>query len=594
MALALRFTASTSLYTQIRLTSQIFTPSVKSIPAQVRHTGRCTCVNPKISDEKIVRRSANYQSPIWNYDYVQSLDNKFVGGTYVSLAMKLKEDVKKMLKEVVDPLDGLEMIDDLQRLGVFYHFEDEIKRVLESIYNNNKHEKGNEDDLHAMSLKFRLLRQYGYNVPQEAFEKFMDETGHFKSCLCKDIRGTLSLYEASFLSFRGESILEEARNFATKNLEQHHKRKDSDQDLASLVSHALELPLHWRMPRLEARWFIDLCERRPNMNPTLLQLAKLDFNMVQATHQEDLKHMSRWWSKTGLAKKLGFARDRLMENFLWTIGLNFKPQFSNLRRNITIVNALITTIDDVYDVYGTLDELEIFTSAVERWDISAIEQLPDYMKICYLALLNSINEMGYETLKEQGIHIIPHLQKSWADLCKCYLKEAKWYYSGYTPTLEEYMNNAWISISAPAILTHAYFLCTNPITPEGSECSNKYPNIFQWSGTILRLADDMGTSPDEIMRGDTPKSIQCYMYETGASEEDAREHIKYFIRETWKQMNEDRFENSAFSRTLVEIAMNLARMSQCMYQYGDGHAAQGRDTKDRVLSLLVNPISLEY
>jgi len=265
-----------------------------------------------------------------------------------------------------------------------------------------------------------------------------------------------------------------------------------------------------------------------------------------------------------------------------------------LRRNITVVIALVTTIDDVYDVYGTLDELEIFTNAVERWDISAMEQLPDYMKICFLALLNSINEMGYETLKEQGVHIIPHLQKSWEDLCKCYLVEAKWYYNGYKPTFEEYMKNAWISISAPAILTHAYFLCTNPITPEGSECSTKYPSIFQWSGTILRLADDLGTSPDEMKRGDNPKSIQCYMYETGASEEDACKYIKYLIGETWKKMNEDRFADSPFPQTLVEIAMNLARMSQCMYQYGDGHATQGQETKDRVLSLLINPIPLEY
>ena len=29
------------------------------------------------------------------------------------------------------------------------------------------------------------------------------------------------------------------------------------------------------------------------MNPILLELAKLDFNIVQATHQEDLKQVSR-------------------------------------------------------------------------------------------------------------------------------------------------------------------------------------------------------------------------------------------------------------------------------------------------------------
>ena len=54
-------------------------------------------------------------------------------------------------------------------------------------------------------------------------------------------------------------------------------------------------------------------------------------------------------------------------NFLWTIGSIFEPQFGYYRRTLTKVNALITTIDDIYDVYGTLDELELFTDAVERY-----------------------------------------------------------------------------------------------------------------------------------------------------------------------------------------------------------------------------------
>ncbi|KAF5937900.1 hypothetical protein HYC85_025406 [Camellia sinensis] len=85
------------------------------------------------------------------------------GDIYVKGAEKLKEEVKRMLAEVVDPLGGLEMIDDLQTLGVFYHFEDEIKRVLDNIRNDDK---WNNKDLHSTSLQFRLLRQHGYNIPQ--------------------------------------------------------------------------------------------------------------------------------------------------------------------------------------------------------------------------------------------------------------------------------------------------------------------------------------------------------------------------------------------------------------------------------------------
>ncbi|GFS37415.1 terpenoid cyclases/Protein prenyltransferases superfamily protein [Actinidia rufa] len=425
----------------------------------------------------------------------------------------LKEDVKRLLDQVVDPLDGLGLIDDLQRLGVFYHFEDEINRILESTYNHINEGWNTDEDLQATSLKFRLLRQHGYTISEDVFKNFTDEIGNFKTCLYEDVKGLLYLYEASYFSFEGERILEEARDFATKNLKNILNRKDmiDDEDLAILVSHALEVPTHWRMQRLDARWFIDMYERRPNLSPTLLLLAKLDFNMVQATHQEDLKHMSRWWNNTGLGQKLSFARDRLMENFLWTIGMDFKPQNSYLRKNLTIVAALITTIDDVYDVYGTLDELERFTNAVERWDLSEMEHLPAYMKICFLALFNSINEMGYDTLKEQGVHIIPYLQKT-----------------------------------------------------------------------------------DEMIRGDIPKSIQCYMHETGASEEDARKHMKYLIGKAWKKMNEARVEDGPlFFRAFIESPENLARMAQCMYQYGDGHAAQGPETRDLVKSLLINPILLD-
>lgn len=55
-----------------------------------------------------------------------------------------------------------------------------------------------------------------------------------------------------------------------------------------------------------------------------------------------------------------------MENFLWSVGMTFEPQFGYCRRMSTRNLSLITTIDDIYDVYGTMEELELFTNAVER------------------------------------------------------------------------------------------------------------------------------------------------------------------------------------------------------------------------------------
>ena len=63
---------------------------------------------------------------------------------------------------------------------------------------------------------------------------------------------------------------------------------------------------------------------------------------------------------------MSFARDQLMENFYWTVGIGFEPELSYFRRMGTKIVALITMIDDVYDVYGTLDELKLFTDAIER------------------------------------------------------------------------------------------------------------------------------------------------------------------------------------------------------------------------------------
>ncbi|CAI9770019.1 unnamed protein product [Fraxinus pennsylvanica] len=369
----------------------------------------------KPCDQTVIRRSGNYRPPMWEFDYIQTLNSEYAGDSYVARALELKMQVKMMLDEAVEPLEQLELIDNLQRLGISYHFEDEIKQMLTII--NKKYSKNHEPeikDLYATALEFRLLRQHGFTVSQEVFNCFKNDKGDFNPILRNDTKGLLQLYEASFLSTEGETTLDIAREFTMKHLKD---QPSVDRDSALLVHHALELPLHWTIPRAEAWWFINVYGERSDMNPILLEFSNLNFNIVQTTYQQELKNVSRWWKRTGLAEKLPFVRDRLVECFFWNIGILFEPQYGLFRTVSTKVFVLITIIDDVYDVYGTLEELELFTDAVERWDVNAIEQLPEYMQICYLALYNFVNEQAYDILKEKGLVIIPYLRKAVSLIC---------------------------------------------------------------------------------------------------------------------------------------------------------------------------------
>ncbi|KAL0442876.1 UNVERIFIED_CONTAM: Trans-alpha-bergamotene synthase [Sesamum latifolium] len=510
---------------------------------------------------------------------------------YVEQAEKLKRPVKMIIDETEDLLDQLELIDNLQRLDISNHFQDRIEKILDSIYRTVEcDDKHKERDLYLTALQFRLLRQHGYYVPQEVFCCFMEEDGNFMECLADDVKGILSLYEASFLSLEGETILDLAKDFSTRHLTERLEQI-TEPSLADQVRHALELPLHWRVQKLEAKWFMCIYESRFDANLILLELAKLDFNIVQAKYQDEIKQMSRWYKETGLPEKLRFARHRLAECFLWALGFTPEPHFGYARKILTKIAVLITIMDDIYDVYGTLDELEVFTQTIERWDINALDRLPEYMRICFLALFNCANEMAYDVLRDQDFNIISNLRKLWAELSRAYYLEATWYHSGYFPSTEEYLNTAWVSISGPVLLFHAYFCITNPINKGELQSLERYPGIIRWPSMVLRLTDDLGTTSGEIRKGDVPKSIQCYMHETGCNEEDARKYVKHLIDATLKKMNKDILIEKPV-KNFRTTAMNLARIALCVYQFGDGFGIPHHETKKNLVSLIVKPIPM--
>ncbi|KAF7849930.1 hypothetical protein BT93_L0113 [Corymbia citriodora subsp. variegata] len=546
-----------------------------------------------IENPEIVRRSANWKPNVWDYKLLQSLKVDYTEDKYAEQVRRLKEEVRGLFDKEMNQVAKLEFIDAVQRLGLGYHFKTEIKKVLSSIYNNSK-DAQLSDDLYTTSLRFRLLRQYGYNILQDLFQKFMNKTGTFNESLNKDVRGLLGLYEASFLGLEGETILDEAGNFASKHL------KDLNLDkvpaiLASHVSHALDMPIHWRPNRLEARWFMDMYEKQHDMIPSLLRLAKIDFNLVQSVHKKEISNMARWWVELG-ANKMTFFRDRLVEHYFWCCAMLFEPQYAAFREMTTKLACMVTLIDDVYDVYGTQEELELLTDFIVRWNITDIDKLPPTIRDSFMALYNTTNEIGYWAMRELGINTIPYMRKVWADECKAYIKEFHWYNKGIKPTLKEYMDNAVDSIGGLIMLLGSYFLTTDKLTEVGLDHVSKIPSVMHCSAKIVRLNNDLSTSLHELARGDNFKALECYMNETSDSEEAAREHVRHMLRKTWKRMNKYVLVDYPFPGfgPFLGACLNFARASQCFYQYGDGHGLPNNETKDHLLSALFDPVPLDW
>ncbi|CAJ2633819.1 unnamed protein product [Trifolium pratense] len=347
----------------------------------------------------------------------------------------LKYNVRKMLVTKSEkPLGKIHLIDSICRLRVSYHFEHEIEEVLQHIHNNyvKNGEITFENDIFSVATLFRLLRQHGFHVLPNVFNKFKDKQGNFSERLTRDIEGMLSLYEATHIMVHGEDILEEALAFTTTHLE--YIANQLNHPHAIQVKHSLRQALHKNLPRLEARSYISIYEKDPFHNENIL--AKLDFNMLQRLHQKEFGNVYKWWKELDMTNKLPYARDRMAESCFWALAVYFEPQYSTIRKIMMKIIITMTVVDDTYDAYGTIDELELFTKAIERLDIG-LDNLPDYMKFLYRIILDLYEEIEQEMRNNGRVYALNYYVKELKKYIQAYMTEARWLNNNYEPTLED-------------------------------------------------------------------------------------------------------------------------------------------------------------
>lgn len=117
----------------------------------------------------------------------------------------------------------------------------------------------------------------------DVFADLLDLSTH------SDQRSMLKLFEASHLAFKGENILDKANVISRRYLTSMNSYVDDD-SLAN-ISRILKDPYNiWYNVKTQ----IQFHGKDANSNSHLLNLARYNFNMIQATHQKEVKELLRY------------------------------------------------------------------------------------------------------------------------------------------------------------------------------------------------------------------------------------------------------------------------------------------------------------
>ncbi|BAF12017.1 Os03g0348200 [Oryza sativa Japonica Group] len=479
----------------------------------------------------------------------------------------------------------MNLVDTLQRLGIDHLFEEEIATTLNTIH-------GAEFDspsLHDVALRFRLLRQQGLWVSSDVFNKFKHRDGSFIIDITNDPKGLLSLYNAANLLTHNEEALQEAILFSRHHLELMKSNLKSP--LAEQVSRALQIPLSRNLKRVEAlSYILEYNVHEQTYNPSILELAKLDFNLLQHIHQRELKTITQWWEDLSNDIGLDYIRDRIVECYFWSYSMYFEEEYTRARMILAKFFMLTSLLDDTYDTHATLEECRNLNVAIQSWDESDISVLPDYLKKFFLKVMSNFVEFENE-LEPHIRHRNAYNRKVFQLLSGYYLQEAEWFHHNYVPSFKEQIEVSVMSAGIQALSVCILVGMGNIVTEETLEWAIGNNDAVRAGGEVARFMDDMAAFKNGRNKLDVASSVECYIKEYNVTSEVALAKIGSLVEDAWKTINQahiDRRELLPF----VHRVTNLSRSMAILFLDKRDAYTYSKDFKRTMESHFVKPIPL--
>ncbi|XP_008447074.1 ent-kaur-16-ene synthase, chloroplastic isoform X4 [Cucumis melo] len=492
------------------------------------------------------------------------------------------------------PLDiyaRLHMVDSLQKLGIDRHFKDEIRSVLDETYRCWM--QGEENiflDASTCAMAFRMLRVEGYDVSSDQLTQFSEDL--FPNCLgghLKDFGASLELFKASqIIIYPDEFILENINSWTSRFLNHglsggsvHSDR--TERLVKQEAVNAFEFPYNSTLERLSNKRALesysgDIVRISKTTYACLnfghqdfLELAVEDFNTLQCIHRKELKELEKWVIENKL-DKLKFARQKLAYCYFSAAATLTSPELCDARLSWAKNGVLTTVVDDFFDVGGSEEELVNLIQLVEKWDASGeAGYCSKEVEIIFLALHSTICEIGEKALPWQGRSVTRNVIDIWLALLESMRKEAEWLKNKVVPSLDEYMENGYVSFAlGPIVLPTLYFV--GPKLPEEIIGNCEYQKLFKLMSTSGRLLNDTRTFDRESSEGKL-NALSLYLISAGGklSKEEATEAMKGDVDRTRRELLRLVLqENSTIPRACKDLFWKMSCVVHLFYRKDDG------------------------
>ncbi|CAH8377640.1 unnamed protein product [Eruca vesicaria subsp. sativa] len=303
---------------------------------------------------------------------------------------------------------------------------------------------------------------------------------------------------------------------------------------------------------------------------------------------------SSWYKEVDFASKMPpYFRDRTVENHFFIQGVFSEPQVSRARIIVSQYFTVLGILDDTFDRYASLPEVEILANSLERWSPDpTMDKQPEYLKAVLNFILDTFEDFEKEFMPEGKTYGVEVNKEEFKTYVKASFEHGKWAQAAHLPSFEKYMEVVEVEITACAVMACCFMCMGNMATKEAYQWLKSRPRLVKSLCVRGRLLNDIHGLEDDMSRGQITNAVNCYVKQYEVTKEDALRELHKMVADTDIIINEELLMTTGVSRLVLKTAMGFAQMITISYNGYEGYTRPKGIIKEYMTSMFVDQIPL--